>query len=104
MLSCLFIFFIVETNNFVNKLMRMSDELERIKKKSLLQSYYQNSQIDAASIGTGASSSSLNASNATSSYSAGMAAKEWSQTKDPYDLNSTTFEPDLFLKKLIKVN
>lgn len=69
----------------------MSDELERMKKKTLLLNYYaqngNNNNGDAVS--TGDSSSPLNANN---------------HSRDPYDINTTSFEPDLYLKKLIKVN
>ena len=76
----------------------MSDDLERIKKKALLQSYYQKKSndgtLDAASTTT--STSSMNSKSDTNSHQINV------YQKDPYDLNSTTFEPDLFLRKLIK--
>ena len=63
----------------------MSDDLERIKKKALLQSYY-----------SGNTANNNNNSPSTSSSSS------LPVTKDPYDINSLSFEPDLYLKKLIK--
>ena len=78
----------------------MNDETERMKKKSLLLSYYaQNgnnstTNIDTISLATTGSSSSLNPINISTNVT----------TRDPYDINSTSFEPDLYLKKLIKVN
>lgn len=68
----------------------MSDDLERMKKKSMLLSYYsQNGNI---SNGETAPSSMLSSS-----------VVSQLQSKDPYDINSTSFEPDLYLKRLIKV-
>jgi len=104
-----------------------SEEIERMKRKNLLQSYYaQNSGVgnvagagDSASIknqtNTASSSSSSTLSNATnSSFNSNEytnpnqmgtpASQIQIHLKDPYDLNSTVFESDLFLKKLIKVN
>ena len=88
----------------------MSEEVERMKKKNLLLSYYSNNNInqmaDSSSITTTASSSSLNAPNPNlssptskdSSSNTGLT----NNTKDPLDINSTSFEPDLYLRKLIR--
>lgn len=92
----------------------MSDDLERIKKKALLQSYYQNSNAngqpniaDTTSVTT-TSSSSLNGVNNNTISSLNSKDSSTNQMyiyiKDPYDLNTTSFEPDLYLKKLIKVS
>jgi hypothetical protein len=105
-----------------------SEEIERMKRKNLLQSYYAQNSVsgvgnvvgagDSASIknqtNTASSSSSSTLSNATnSSFNSneytnpnqiGTPSQIQIHLKDPYDLNSTVFESDLFLKKLIKVN
>jgi hypothetical protein len=78
----------------------MGDDAERIKKKALLQSYYQNNdngQPDSSSYTTSSSSLGLGNSNSLNSK------EQVKHSKDPYDLNATSFEADLFLKKLIKV-
>lgn len=70
----------------------MSEDTERIKKKNLLLSYYnQNNSLGAGdSIQNGSTMSNYN-------------SEVQIHLKDPFDINSTSFEPDLFLKKLIKV-
>lgn len=80
----------------------MNDETERMKKKSLLLSYYaqngnNSTNIDTISLATTGSSSSLNPINISTNVTT-------ASIRDPYDINSTSFEPDLYLKKLIKVN
>ena len=102
------------------------EEVERMKRKNLLQSYYTQSNTLVGNAGAGDSSSLKNNTNTASSsssstlsngsfnsseYNAGQQQQATSSAnqiqihlKDPYDLNSTVFEPDLFLKKLIKVN
>jgi hypothetical protein len=80
----------------------MNDETERMKKKSLLLSYYaqngnNSTNIDTISLATTGSSSSLNPINISTNITT-------ASIRDPYDINSTSFEPDLYLKKLIKVN
>ena len=80
----------------------MNDETERMKKKSLLLSYYaqngnNSTNIDTISLATSGSSSSLNPINISTNITT-------ASIRDPYDINSTSFEPDLYLKKLIKVN
>jgi hypothetical protein len=79
------------------------NDIERMKKKSLLASYYNQDS----------SSSSLKEQNNddnTSDFIYSPRQNENKQqqqlqlhNKDPYDVNSTTFEPDLYLKMLIKV-
>lgn len=101
----------------------MSDESERLKKKNLLLSYYNAQGNDLGASGdsisnnkTTQSSSSLTTSNLTNSSfnSNSEYAPQASSNgtlsnniqihlKDPYDINSTMFEPDLYLKRLIKV-
>ncbi len=69
----------------------MSDDLERIKKKALLQSYYSgnNHNVTTTENSSFTSASSLSVNNVQN-------------IKDPYDINSVSFEPDLYLKNLIK--
>lgn len=106
----------------------MSEDNERIKRKNLLQSYYNQNANENTSLGasgdsiqnnkTTASSSSLTMSNVTNSsynsndHSTGQSNQNLNSNnsnniqihlKDPFDINSTVFEPDLFLKRLIKV-
>ena len=105
-----------------------SEEIERMKRKTLLQSYYaQNSLGVGNGVGAGDSSSLKNQTNTASSSSSSTLSNVMNSSfnsseyttnpqnqintssqiqihlKDPYDLNSTVFESDLFLKKLIKV-
>ena len=71
----------------------MSEDTERLKKKNLLLSYYnQNNTL-------GAGDSIQNASNMSNYNNSDVQI----HLRDPFDINSTSFEPDLFLKKLIKV-
>jgi hypothetical protein len=67
----------------------MSDE-DRIKRKNLLLSYYW--EENKAQNGDSSSSISSFAINSNENSS-----------KDPYDINSSVFDSDSFLKKLIKV-
>lgn len=71
----------------------MTEDIERIKKKNLLLSYY--NQDD--SLAAGDSNRNLVMSNSNLDHDVQI------HLKDPYDINSSNFEPDLFLKKLIKV-
>lgn len=71
----------------------MTEDIERIKKKNLLLSYY--NQDD--SLAAGDSNRNLALSNSS------LESEVHIHLKDPYDINSNSFEPDLFLKKLIKV-
>ena len=90
----------------------MGDEIERMKKKNLLLSYYsqgsnQNATMgggDSSSITTTASSSSLNVVNPNLSSPTSKDSSNQIQinSKDPLDINSTSFESDLYLKSLIK--
>lgn len=90
----------------------MSEDSERIKRKNLLLSYYNQETSNLGAGGdsiqnnkTTVSSSSIAMSNLTnSSYASNDSQANAIQIhlKDPYDINSTTFEPDLFLRKLIK--
>ena len=82
----------------------MSDEFssDRLKKKTLLLSYYaQSGNNGAGQAVEAAGTADANALNATSSET--MPASIQVYSKDPYDLNASNFEADLFLKKLIKV-
>lgn len=81
--------------------------MERIKKKALLHSYYQNNENDRpdSSSYTTSSTSSLGANgnhgnNTMSSLT--TSSRDAYGAKEPFDLNSSSFEPDLFLRKLIK--
>jgi len=79
----------------------MNDETERMKKKSLLLSFYaqngnNSTNIDTISLSTTGSSLSLNPINTSANVTT-------ASIRDPYDINSTSFESDLYLKKLIKV-
>ena len=85
--------------------------MDRMKKKNLLLSYYNKNGEGSAGIRSNvdfSSTSSLTAasiatnSSFNSSENANTPTNSASGSKDPYDLNSTSFESDLFLKRLIK--
>ena len=76
----------------------MNDETERMKKKTLLLSYYaqngntnNNNNVDSNSVTT------------TGPSSNGTVKESTNLTRNPFDLNAPSFEPDLYLKKVIKV-
>ena len=95
------------------------EDLERIKRKNLLQSYYTQSStviggpIDSTSLKAQTNTPSSSSSTLSNATNSSFNSNDYTNTnqpnqiqihlKDPYDLNSTVFEPDLFLKQLIKV-
>ena len=94
-----------------------SDDFERQKRKNLLLSYYSASTAPASSNGTSIGSGSIVSasstgadtlsiiSNANSSFNSNENAQvpvHSQQPKDPHDINSSSFEPDLFLKRLVR--
>lgn len=78
----------------------MSDDAERVKKKSLLLSYY--GQNEKTSI-SGAGDSNGKYDFKLEFNSSNESSANLQQIRDPFDLNSTMFEPDKFLSKIIKV-
>ena len=98
------------------------EEIERMKRKNLLQSYYTQSSagLSVVSDATSLKAQTNTPSSSSSTLSNGMTNSSFNSSdytgvnsapshqiqihvKDPYDLNSTVFEPDMFLKRLIKV-
>lgn len=84
--------------------MMANEELDRMKKKSQPINYYSsqvnsNNQFSNNSIGDTNSNMTSNSSfNSNENVS-----NQSSQLRDPFDINSSTFDPDMFLKRLIKV-
>ena len=84
-----------------------SDDLERQKRKNLLLSYY--SAAAGASNGTSLGSGSMVSASSTSAETLSNANSSFNSNetpsavhKDPHDINSSCFEPDMFLKRLIR--
>ena len=96
----------------------MSDS-ERLKKKNLLLSYYagngnsnelsvtpsnnKNNALSSPSITTTNTTDNASFSSSNELYSVNTNHENTGESKDPYDINSTMFEADLFLKKMIRV-
>ena len=79
-----------------------ADDIERQKRKNLLLSYYSAGNSNGTSLGSGSlvSGDTLSTvSNANSSFNSNETP---SVQKDPHDINSSSFEPDLFLKRIIR--